>query len=185
MLVDRLIAGHEAKLEHRSLDDRLRVVDSVNVRPQPPAVRRVAGPGAQAVPDLVERLGEVTPSAPTCTGTTWTRWAAARAMPPTSPMRPAWRIGGTTGSVIVDRTSRWGNPFAVGRPAGPLAPNPDEVVADRARAVALYRQSSYAAGKAGLWAAVRYGTDRPRSGVSLPGRGTVPFRGPARRRQPR
>jgi Domain of unknown function (DUF4326) len=90
-----------------------------------------------------------------------------------------------TGSVIVDRTSRWGNPFAVGRPAGPLAPNPDEVVADRARAVALYRQSSYAAGKAGLWAAARYDTDRPRSGVSLPGRGTVPWRGPARRRQPR
>jgi len=30
------------------------------------------------------------------------------------------------GSVIVDRTSRWGNPFAVGRPAGPLAPDPDE-----------------------------------------------------------
>ena len=60
-----------------------------------------------------------------------------------------------TGSVIVDRTSRWGNPFAVGRPAGPSAPDPDEVVADRARAVALYKEWYYAPGQAGLRAAAR------------------------------
>ena len=59
------------------------------------------------------------------------------------------------GSVIVDRTSRWGNPFAVGRPAGPLAPDPDEIVADRARAVALYQQWYYGPGRAGLRAAAR------------------------------
>ena len=59
------------------------------------------------------------------------------------------------GSVIVDRTSRWGNPFAVGRPAGPSAPDPDEVIRDRARAVALYNEWYYAPGQAGLRAAAR------------------------------
>ena len=65
------------------------------------------------------------------------------------------------GSVIVDRTSRWGNPFAVGRPAGPSAPDPAEVVADRVWGVALYLQWYYAPGQAGLRAAAR---------AELPGR---------------
>ena len=59
------------------------------------------------------------------------------------------------GSVIVDRTSRWGNPFAVGRLPGSSAPDPDGVIADQARAVALYRERYYAPGQAGLRASAR------------------------------
>ena len=58
-------------------------------------------------------------------------------------------------AVIVDRTSRWGNPFAVGRPAGPLAPNPDEIISDRARAVGIYEEWFAAAAQAELRAAAR------------------------------
>jgi hypothetical protein len=50
------------------------------------------------------------------------------------------RVKGWTrpeGAVIVDRTSRWGNPFAVGGPV-PMEYGGGEVI-DRCDAVALYR----------------------------------------------
>jgi Domain of unknown function (DUF4326) len=43
------------------------------------------------------------------------------------------RTGGfrkPAGAVIVDRTSSWGNPFEVGRPAEPLTPPSTRVVAE-------------------------------------------------------
>jgi Domain of unknown function (DUF4326) len=85
-------------------------------------------------------------------------------------------------AVNVDGTSRWGNPFAVGRPAGPLGPDPDEIITDRARAVAIPKE--WFAAAAGRTARGRPDpTRRPRFAVPVPAGGAVPRRRAARLRQ--
>lgn len=64
--------------------------------------------------------------------------------------RKGWRM--PPGAVKVDRSTRWGNPFAPGEVA-PLGPHAGTMVRDRQHAVELYR--AFATQDAALVAAAR------------------------------